>query len=271
MKKNKKILEIFNTIKSISVIDPIEEINPNDYVTVEQFIRIYMCNNNRIYFSIHNAETIEYSINKNNYCVIAFPPSDKFNHDCKEIFKFANRLKKLEQSDQYIRGYVIDLRSNTGGDSLIFSLFGLIFIDPDYEGLLYTVKKETNENKEDILFDHTVVNNNLIMRRKYSQDVNSFNISKLYRVKNNKNIKILLDNYSASGSEFLSMMLKSFGAKLYGIHDKSAGALNITVSYLLNNGITLRFPNAYIYDRNNLQHNIYLETKKIVGRKYFAH
>lgn len=258
-KKNKDILKIFNIMKNLSILE-YEDIDPEEYISVEHFLRIISYKYNKYSNSLSYPETIQYRINRNNYCVICIPSLDYNNTTHSMIYELSKKLVKI---DKDIKGWVIDLRSNTGGVGILFMLFMMIFIDTDYNGLLYSIKKDNDE----IIHDCTVDNNILYTRNIYQQYVHKISLSNLERVKNKK-IKILIDNYSASGAEYVAIILESFGAVIYGNHDKSLGALNLTSSFLIEGGITLYFPNAHFYDKNNLKHNIYLEISKPINKKY---
>lgn len=261
-KKNSKILQIFKKIKEHSVDDYPDEIDPNKYLSVEQFIRILTFTYGDKRFGTSLKENIQVAINKHKYGIIVLPSSKAFNDDENKIYELSKMLKKM---DSKVKGWVIDLRSNTGGNLFIFALFTLIFIPGDYNGLIWSLMRSESE----IISDVSIYNGILYMRQKYDQFVYSGNFeNKLIRIGNNKRIKILIDDCTVSGPEFICLVLKSFGAKIYGDVNKSGGALSMTVGYIIDNDISMFFPNAYVYDKNNLEHNIYLETSNNIKSKY---
>jgi len=260
-KKNNKILSIFNKMKQISAVEYPDTINPNEYTSVEQFIRIFTNHYHGPGFGTSVEENITVVLNSKNYGIITMPASKAFKHDDKTIFNLSKLIAKMEPK---VKGWVIDLRSNTGGSINVFALFSLIFIPKEYEGILWTIMKSNN----DILHEASTYNDVLYLRYKYSQNMHVINLNKLHRTKNNNEIVILVDQYSFSGSEFVCLILKSFGAKIYGNFDQSGGALNLSCGYLVTDDMNMYFPNAFVYDKNNLKHYIYLETSGEIKDKY---
>lgn len=258
--KNKKIINTLNLIKKYSVNTYPDDIDPNEHLSEEQFIRILTHNYND--FGASLKEPIRIAINKHKYGIIVLPPSDAFNDDENEIYKLSKFLSKIESE---VKGWVIDLRSNTGGAVHIFALFITIFLSEDYEGILWSIKKNNNDVIQDVSITHDMLH----IRIKYQQYASSYEFGKLVRLKENKKIKILIDEYSMSGSEFVCLVLKSFGAKIYNSSNRSGGALNRSAGYLVDPNISMYFPNAYIYDKNNLKNDIYIESAKTIKKKYF--
>jgi C-terminal processing protease CtpA/Prc len=251
--KNKQILKIFNKIRQQSVIE-YDDINPDEYISVPHFIRLFSLYNHNN--TSHNKELPKLVKNKHGYGYIVLPPSRLYNNMDSYIYALSNNMAKIEKN---VRGWIIDLRGNDGGSVYCFMLFILIFVDINYEGLLCSIIKGNN----DIVADYSFYNNSLILRNKYEQMPTVINIkNELHRTSNNKNIKILVDKFTGSGSEYVCLVLKSFGAKIYGTDDKTYGLLNLTAGYLLDDSITLYFPNAFVYDKNNLKHNIYIDSTK---------
>lgn len=262
-KKNNKILAIFKKMKEISDIEYPDEINPNEYTSVEQFIRVFTNQNHGVSFGTELKEKINVCINSHKYGIVTMPASKLFEDNVNDIYKLSKMVTKMEPK---VKGWVLDLRSNTGGRIDIFSLFALIFIPQSYDGVLWTIMKSNN----DILAEVSVYNNSLFMRYKYTQHTSVIDLEgKLFRVGNDKKVVVLVDQYSYSGSEFVCLILKSFGAKIYGDLNKSGGALNLTAGYLVSNDVTMFFPNAFVYDKNNLKHYIYLETSGKIKDKFF--
>ena len=259
--KNRQILKIFNKIKEHSLHE-YDDINPDEYISPEQFIRLFSFKHYPFENIYLNNEKPKVIINKNGYGYISFPQPSLYDDNIEELFKLSQNIIKIEHK---VKGWIIDLRSNTGGTELCFLLLIIIFIDIEYEGLLYSIIKNDN----DIITDASIYNNTLFLRSKYAQQPRIYNIKdKLHRVKNKKNIKIIVDQYTGSGSEYVCLVLKSFGAKIYGEQDKTLGVLNLTSGYLIDDVISIHFPNAHVYDKNNLKNNIYIESIKNIKSQY---
>lgn len=259
-KKNKAIMNIYNKIKKISLHE-YDDINPEEYISPEHFVRLFTTSDKFAISTFWN-EKPNVVVNKAGYGYIVFPPPSLFDNNINEIDKLSSKISKIENK---VKAWVIDLRSNFGGFEHLFQYFVSIFIPDDYEGILYSIIKGDN----DILHDVSIYNNDIINRQKYSQSISVHHIKKeLIRTKIKKNIHVLVNDKTASGGEFVCLILKSFGAKIYGSTDKTSGALNMTSGYILDEHISVHFPNAFIYDKNNLKHNIYIESSLDIKKKF---
>lgn len=260
IKKNNQIIKMFETIRESSILE-YDEINPNEYISVDHFLRIF---NAKYHGDIQlpNFEGPAVTVNKSGYGYVVLPPSDCFDNNMDYIYKISQDIVKL---DNKVKGWVIDLRCNGGGSIMVFMLFALIFIPSEYEGLLFSMIKDS----DDILFDLSVYNGTLYMRIKYLQGIEVFDIKeKLRRLKNTKNVKILVDEKSGSASEYISLILKSFGAKVYGAHESTMGLLNMSMGYIIDESTSIFFPNAYVYGKDNFKNNIYLTTEKNIKSEF---
>ena len=259
-KKNTQIMKAFDKIREFSILE-YPDIDPNNYISLEHFLRLF----NQKYHSpavLQTLEMPEVTINSHGYGYVVFPSSSSFNNDSNIIYKLSKQLSKIENK---VKGWIIDLRGNGGGNIFIFSLFALIFIPSDFEGQLLSIIR----HEDDIILDINVYDDILHMRHKYDQFITSTGIKdNLKRLKNIKNIKILVDKNTGSASEYVAIILKSFGAKIYGEHDTTMGLLNITVGYIIDEYITLFFPNSSVYNKDNFKNEVYINTDKKIKPEF---
>jgi len=259
-KKNEQIIKVFEKIRELSVFE-YPDIDPNTYISVEHFIRLFTQKYHSQYL-LPSIELPNVTVNKSGYGYAVFPPSYSFSDNNREIYKISKSISKL---DSKVKGWVIDLRSNGGGNVISYVLFSLIFISTDFEGQLVSIIKQ----EDDIILDLNLYNDILFIRHKYDQQIMSIEIKdRLKRLKNTKNIKILVDKNSGSASEFLCILLHSFGAKIYGEHDTTLGLLNLSVGYIIDEYITIFFPNAVVYNKDKLKNNVYITTTKNIKPEF---
>lgn len=259
--KNKEILKIFNTIRKYSLYQ-YDDIDPDNYISPQHFLRLFYSKYHPEIGTMDNFEKPQVTINSKGYGYIVFPPSSRFKDNYKEISKVSKSIVDL---DEQAKGWVIDMRGNTGGAMDIFLLFITIFIPIKYQGTIFSLVKDDNDIIEHIgLYD-----NILYMRSKYSQYTHSFHLKDtIHRLTSKKQIYILVDNSTGSGSEYLCMVLKSFGAKICGSSENTRGILNLTVGYIIDDVLSIYFPNAFVYDKNNLKQDIYIKPDKEISPKY---
>lgn len=262
-KKNKEIIKIFEIMRENSIIE-YEDIDPNNYMSPNHFLRLFYAKYSPMYDLLppSNVEKPQVAINKYGFGYIVLPQPIFFKNSSKEIGKLSKKLLEIENQ---IKGWVIDLRSNTGGLEYIYLLFIMIFVPIKYQGLLFSLIKDD----DNIIHDVSVYNGVLHMRNKYNQSTSSIVLKNVIsRLTKKRKINILVDKLTGSGSEYVCLVLKSFGAQICSEDESTLGILNLTVGYLINDVLSMYFPNAHVYDRNKIKQDIYIKVDKKIKPQY---
>ena len=257
-KYQKDILNFYEKLKNQSAIKIDDKINPREYVSFEQFIKIINIKYYDCFFSFFDSlknESPFVKLNKYNYGYV-YLPSIEYEH----INKFYNDIKRFDQKYEP-KKWIIDLRGNYGG--LIQSHIEIIIPFIKIKGRLLSLKrKNLNELSLDV-----VINNDdyLKLRMESGQNDYTTDILKVYRVINNDDINILVDESTASAAEFIAIILKKLGAKIYG--KKTMGLTNLFLGHIFKN-VSLYFPISSFYDENLHEDGIHPDFNEIKKEFY---
>lgn len=208
--EQRKIIDFFNSFLKRYDIQGIRSINPKNYITLNQMVKI-----NYKVFKIDRSPDVYKPIGtmtKTNYAYIYIPDylgnlqggnverSDKFAFIILNIISYLHKQKPV--------GWIFDLRSNTGG--IIYSfILGFLSI---FDNFVINCLDKKDIKRMELVYDGT-----MLYYQYNDQKRKSIGILPPIEKKKLKNVNVLINNNTASCGELLTYLLKKqYNATIYG-------------------------------------------------------